>query len=235
MTGSTDPRDQVVPAHFHRGAPQDAHQARRHRAILGAMKGLSGAVLDYGCGWGDITCAISRTHPDVRGVDVDPQRVAFAAAQYPEIAFSVCAAQGLEFADASFDVVTSVVVLPFVPDPGAYLDEVRRVLRPGGHFVFSTQVMDWTQRLSRRLRGPARMWDDPAVRPSGTLWTPPARIVENLLGQHGFRILERSAFFDPPMSNRKNLGDLVGGVIALAGEAVGSLELAPYRVYRLAC
>ena len=94
MTDSTDPRDQAVPVHFHRGAPQDAHQARRHRAILGAMKGLAGAVLDYGCGWGDITFAISRTHPDVRGVDVDPQRVAFAAAQYPEKAAAIRRALG---------------------------------------------------------------------------------------------------------------------------------------------
>ena len=234
MPNGQDCQTAAVPAHFFRDAPMDAHQARRHRAILAAMRDLRGSVLDYGCGWGDITWAISRTHPDVRGVDVDPQRVAFASGQYPSIPFSVCAPQGLDFADASFDVVTSVVVLPFVPDPDAYLDEVRRVLRRDGSFVFATQVMDWTQRMSRRLRRAEGIWDNPAERRSGVVWTPPPATVEELLGRHGFRILERSAFFDPPMSNRKNLGDLVGGVLALAGEAAGSLELAPYRVYRLA-
>jgi ubiquinone/menaquinone biosynthesis C-methylase UbiE len=52
---------------------------------------------------------------------------------------AVCAsAADLPFADASFDVVFSAFgALQFVADAPALVAEVRRVLRPGGRFVFS--------------------------------------------------------------------------------------------------
>lgn len=47
-------------------------------------------------------------------------------------------AEALPFAAESFDVACSAFgALPFVADPGAVFAEVRRVLRPGGRFVFS--------------------------------------------------------------------------------------------------
>lgn len=58
----------------------------------------------------------------------------------------VCAdASALPFADASFDLACSAYgALPFVADPRLVLREVRRVLRPGGRFVFSvTHPIRW--------------------------------------------------------------------------------------------
>ncbi|SFM43100.1 Methyltransferase domain-containing protein [Streptomyces sp. cf124] len=58
----------------------------------------------------------------------------------------VCADAGdLPFADASFDLACSAYgALPFVADPVRVLREVRRVLRPGGRFVFSvTHPIRW--------------------------------------------------------------------------------------------
>ncbi len=50
-----------------------------------------------------------------------------------------CDATALPLADASFDVVfTSYGAVPFVADSGRLMSEAARVLRPGGHFVFST-------------------------------------------------------------------------------------------------
>jgi ubiquinone/menaquinone biosynthesis C-methylase UbiE len=213
-----------VPAHFRRNAPQDAHQVRRHRAVLALLKEVSGEVLDYGCGYGDLTYAMSRTHPNVIGVDVDPQRIAFARHEYPELRFEVCPPDGLTFADASFDVVTSVVVLPFVPDANEYLREVHRVLRPGGHLVVATKTWPLLRRVYRRLRyGPRTA--GPRVS-SLTLHSVDA--IAALLETSGFAVLRRNAFYDPPFSNHKNFADLLNGSVELAGEALGLVEPAPY-------
>jgi ubiquinone/menaquinone biosynthesis C-methylase UbiE len=46
----------------------------------------------------------------------------------------------LPFPDESFDAVVSTLVLCSVPDPDRSLAEIRRVLRPGGRFVFIEHV-----------------------------------------------------------------------------------------------
>lgn len=62
----------------------------------------------------------------------------------------------LPYADASFDTVVSTMVLCTVSDPRRTLDEVRRVLRPGGQLLFLEHVRadhrdrlaGWQDRLS---------------------------------------------------------------------------------------
>ena len=49
-------------------------------------------------------------------------------------------AEALPFADDSFDVVVSTLVLCTVIDPGQALAEIRRVLRPGGQLLFLEHV-----------------------------------------------------------------------------------------------
>ena len=53
---------------------------------------------------------------------------------------SAAGAEDLPFADGSFDVVVSTLVLCTVPDQGPALAEVRRVLRPGGRLLFIEHV-----------------------------------------------------------------------------------------------
>ncbi len=60
-------------------------------------------------------------------------------AQVP-IEVSDAGAQRLPFADDSFDVVVSTLVLCTVPDQREALAEVRRVLRPGGRLLFIEHV-----------------------------------------------------------------------------------------------
>jgi SAM-dependent methyltransferase len=62
--------------------------------------------------------------------------------------------QRLEAPDASYDAVLATFTLCTIPDPGAALAEVRRVLRPGGAFHFlehglapDTGVVTWQHRL----------------------------------------------------------------------------------------
>lgn len=218
----------TVPAHFHRDAPQDAHQRRRHRAVLDTLARVPRRrVLDYGCGWGDLTWAMSRTHPDITAVDTDPERIAFARNEFPPLEFNPCRPDGLDFDDASFDCVASVVVLPFVPDDRAYLQEVRRVLRPGGQLLLATKVCPRLRQLSNLILGrPQR-----SRAASTGLRTHTVGDVYRLLEETGFGVIHRTGFFDPPFDAHKNIGDMVNGAVELLAESTRLQCVAPYQVF----
>lgn len=217
-----------IPSHFYRDAPQDAHQRRRHRAVLSLLRELPpGRVLDYGFGWGDIAWAASKTHPDIHAVDVEQRRVDFARQQYAPIPFDRCRPDGVDFEDASFDIVLSIVVLPFVPDDEAYVAELRRVLRPGGHLVIATKTSQFLPRVWRRLSGQRERdrHPTPGIRHHD------AADAAALLQRHGFSILRREAFYDPPFEARRNVVDVVNGVFEVGGSALGLVETAPYPLF----
>lgn len=61
-------------------------------------------------------------------------------------------AERLDLPDASADMVISSLVLCTVPDPGAVVAEVRRVLRPGGRYAFLEHVAAPEGAALRRLQ-----------------------------------------------------------------------------------
>jgi SAM-dependent methyltransferase len=67
-------------------------------------------------------------------------------------------AQALPVAAGSVDTVVSTMVLCTVPDPAVALDEIRRVLRPGGRLLFCEHVRADPGRLARRQRRFAGPW-----------------------------------------------------------------------------
>lgn len=213
---------QAVPANFYRGASHSAHQQRRHAAVLDMVKDLHGSVLDVGCGYGDLAWALSRTLGPVQGVDVDRARVAFASEQYPSIHFTVCRGDRLDFADASFDNVASIVVLPFVADVDVHMSELHRVLKPGGHLVLATRTSPWFNRLYRRVTGRRRR---------AGLHHHSVGAAKRLLDEQGFEPLRCGAFYDPPFDNPRNLVDWINASGEWIGESVGAVRLAQYQIF----
>jgi ubiquinone/menaquinone biosynthesis C-methylase UbiE len=63
-------------------------------------------------------------------------------------------AESLPFGDGEFDTVIATLVFCTIPDPGAALDEVARVLKPGGRMLFLEHVRadgGWRERWQDRL------------------------------------------------------------------------------------
>ncbi len=98
------------------------------------------AWLEIGCGTGALTATIlSRCEPgSILSIDPSADFVAHArsAIDDPRVRFEVADALNLPADNASTDVVSSGLVLNFVPDPVAALAEAQRVLRPGGLATF---------------------------------------------------------------------------------------------------
>lgn len=194
----------TAPANYRKGARVTWHQRRRHRAVLSLLNRVSGRVLDYGCGYGDLTHAIARTH-QVVGCDVDPDRVSFAQQEFAAEEFVACRPDAAPFADCFFDVVVSAVVIHFVPDPRAYLDEIRRLVRPNGHLLIVCKNQSVIRNTFRRLLGKSRA--------TSKLWVPPQTEIQSVLAERGFDLIDSTYFYDPPFEGWKNFGDWVFGLI----------------------
>lgn len=95
---------------------------------------------ELGCGTGALTSTILRkcSPKSLVATDASEDFVAHArrAIVDPKASFQTANAEKLPADAGSFDVVTSGLVLNFVPDQAAGLAEMRRVLRPGGLLSF---------------------------------------------------------------------------------------------------
>jgi len=102
----------------------------------------SGAVLDVGCGAGRTTRQLADREFDVTGIDVSERMIRTATEMYPDIEFQVADVVDLPFANEAFEyALFSAYGLDYVypeTDRLAALEEIYRVLRPGGVFAFNT-------------------------------------------------------------------------------------------------
>lgn len=109
------------------------------------------AVLDVGCGTGEITARLAEKFPHATfvGIDLEESHLerarARCAAFGSRVRFEVADALSLPFDDGTFDLVVCRHVLQAVSDAAGVLAEIRRVLRPGGrmHLIAEDYGMLW--------------------------------------------------------------------------------------------
>jgi ubiquinone/menaquinone biosynthesis C-methylase UbiE len=128
---------------------------RRFVARRATRMAACGEAVDLGCGPGYLAVEMARQAPElhVTGVDLSDEMLVEAedyARQHDmdqAVSFRKGDVQQIPFADGSVDLLVSTLSLHHWSDPVAALDEVARVLRPGGSFL----IFD----LRRDLSAPA--------------------------------------------------------------------------------
>jgi 2-polyprenyl-6-hydroxyphenyl methylase / 3-demethylubiquinone-9 3-methyltransferase len=100
-------------------------------------------VLDVGCGGGILSESMAAKGADVTGIDMGEAPLQVARlhllesgldVQYDRIPVERLAAEQPE----TFDVVTCMEMLEHVPDPASVIEACSRLVKPGGHVIFST-------------------------------------------------------------------------------------------------
>jgi SAM-dependent methyltransferase len=134
----------------------------RRAALLGD---LSGRVLEIGAGTGLNLPHYPATVDELVLTEPDPGMVARLRRRLDDEGVAAAAvrvapapADSLWFPDTSFDAVVSTMVLCTVPDPAGAIDEITRILRPGGRLVLAEHVLATDARLARWQRRLAGAW-----------------------------------------------------------------------------
>ncbi len=131
---------------------------RRRRLLAGA----SGRVLEIGAGTGlnlahypaRIEELVLAEPATAMAAKIDPTHFGGSA----PVSVVNSPAEKLPFADDSFDTVVSTMVLCTVTDPERAVEEIVRVLRPGGSLLFCEHVESDSALLSRAQRLLAAPW-----------------------------------------------------------------------------
>ncbi len=177
----TDFRDRGADVHLRARA-----QTLEYEAIIDRIAS-SGArtILDWGCGWGQMSHLLRQRGLEVSSLEYVAEGAEDRRAEiYPDVEVTYTSEPvALPYADESFDAVLSMGVLEHVGRPEASLDELRRVLAPGGTL--------WIHKLPNR-----RSWLEWAARRAGlyyhglfvddTLYT--VDEARALLVRHGYEV-----------------------------------------------
>jgi demethylmenaquinone methyltransferase/2-methoxy-6-polyprenyl-1,4-benzoquinol methylase len=204
--------DRIAPVYDAMNRTMTAGLDRRWRRLTAEAAVRPGDdVLDACCGTGDLAIAASRAGGNVIGLDFSPAMLARARRKAPGLEWIEGDLLALPFADASFDSATVGFGVRNVEDLGRAIEELRRVLRPGGRLG----VLEITR--PRGLLAPFyRVWFDGVVPllgkllPGGSAYTYLPASVRRFPGpQELAGMIESAGFRDV----RVRL--LAGGIVAL--------------------
>lgn len=119
------------------------------------FSGFTGkALLEVGCGIGLDLARFARGGAVVTGIDLSPRAAALARAHLAQQGLQgrvlEMDAEAMAFPDASFDIVYAHGAVQYMEHPLRAVQEIRRVLRPGGSAIFMLYHRDsWLMAMSK--------------------------------------------------------------------------------------
>ena len=150
-------------------------------------------VLELGCGTGLVLERVAEVARRAQGIDLSPGMLGLARERGLHVVEGSVTA--LPFADASFDLVFSVKVLPHVQDIRRAIAEAARVTRPGGYLALELYNPLSLRYLAKRLAGPQPIGQGRTEADVHTRWDLPWEIRDllpvgvKIAAVHGIRVV----------------------------------------------
>ena len=184
--------DQVLPRAIDKLCGTKASERLRRRAC----EGLVGDVVEIGFGSGlnvpfypSAVTRVSAVEPADVGWQLAGGRVQASGVPVERAGLD---GQSLPFADDTYDAVLSTWTLCTIPDPVAALQEVRRVLKPGGTFHFLEHGLAPDESVQRWQHRIEPVWKHVA---GGCHLSRP---ILDMVSEAGFTVREVDEFYDAP-------------------------------------
>jgi SAM-dependent methyltransferase len=173
-------------------------------AAVAPLRGTgAGRLLDIGCGYGGLSKLVGEVvgADEVHGIDIDEAVMEEARGKGVQSVVVDVGAQPLPYPDGHFDVVMSLGMMDYLRTFDDMVQEVHRVLRPGGHVLVALPNLgSWHNRAMllfgyqprdveishHTLAGvPRRFYR--GEEPAGHIHTATVRAFSELMAFHGFR------------------------------------------------
>lgn len=160
-----------------------------HEMVARISADAPSCILDWGCGLGQVSALLLDAGVNVSSFDYrgdDSPDAVVPMPLFPQVrAYVSSDPRGLPYEDSSFAAVLSCGVLEHVLDPEASLDELARILRPGGTlYVYKLpNRFSYLEKIAKRIGLYYH-----GAEPHELLYTPAS--ARALLERHGFAIRE---------------------------------------------
>lgn len=150
---SRDPGDDPQMVHARRDFLQAGHYQPLRDQLLSHLLSLQAKdILDIGCGEGYYSSAFTPAANEVVGLDISRAAIRLAAKRFPQVTWLVGSGAMLPMQDSAVDVICNIFTQ-------LHVDEMRRVLRPGGHLLLVTPAAEHLLSVREQLFESVRDYD----------------------------------------------------------------------------
>lgn len=211
--------------------------ARTLLAEIGRSR-REGALLDIGCGTGAFMARARDAGYEVSGVELSIEGVEQARGEHGLERVVHGTLEEARFGDDSFDIVVAWHLIEHVSGVGSFVDEVRRVLRPGGIVVIGTEAHRYPiNAWLRMLRFATGRVPRPVTSDLHTYVFSP-RALRDCFERRGFETVHLRAYDEQTLAERVRLfgagsplrRGLARATVAIGGTAARLTRTGPYLV-----
>lgn len=120
-------------------SPEQIKKQRENLLLEFLQKKKDCRVLDIGSQTGELCCQLYQNGSEPYGVEIVEDLIKVAKIRHPQLRFELADCEKhIPFNDKFFDVVWAGDVIEHVRFTDVFINEINRVLKPGGTFVLST-------------------------------------------------------------------------------------------------